>query len=97
MRTYTQHKLESMGVGAAHPAVDMDDDSITVKGPNGVETSAPAADLAAGVAASPLAKLLADKAGLEDRAARIPVEIDCTLAGHPVFAVGDMVSLNNLP
>ena len=33
-----------------------------------------------------------------DRAGRLPVEPDCTLAGHPeVFAIGDMVSLNKLP
>src|SRR4029078_500477 len=52
-----------------------------------------------GVRAAPLAKLLAQKAGLEvDRAGRIPVQPDCTVAGHPeVFALGDMVALNNLP
>ena len=49
--------------------------------------------------ASPLARLLAEKAGVEaDRAGRIPVEPDCTVPGHPeVFAIGDMVSLNKLP
>ncbi len=54
---------------------------------------------AAGVEASPLAKNLADGCGLEvDRAGRIPVLPDCSLPGHPeVFAVGDMMSLNNLP
>ena len=54
---------------------------------------------AAGVAASPLAKMLAEQAGVEtDRAGRIPVNPDCTLPGHPeVFALGDMVSLNKLP
>jgi NADH dehydrogenase len=54
---------------------------------------------AAGVEASPLAKNLADGCGLEvDRAGRIPVLPDCSLPGHPeVFAVGDMMALNNLP
>jgi NADH:ubiquinone reductase (H+-translocating) len=54
---------------------------------------------AAGVEASPLAKNLADACGLEvDRAGRIPVLPDCSLPGHPeVFAVGDMMALNNLP
>jgi NADH dehydrogenase len=54
---------------------------------------------AAGVQASPLAKLLADQCGVEcDRAGRIPVLPDCTLPGHPeVFAIGDMMSLNDLP
>jgi NADH:ubiquinone reductase (H+-translocating) len=43
--------------------------------------------------------LLADKLGVEtDRAGRLPVGPDCTLAGHPeVFAIGDMVALNGLP
>ena len=54
---------------------------------------------AAGVQASPLAKLLAAASGAEiDRAGRILVEPDGTLRGHPeVFAIGDMVSLNGLP
>ena len=54
---------------------------------------------AAGVQASPLAKLLADQCGLEcDRSGRIPVLTDCTLPGHPeVFALGDMMALDDLP
>jgi NADH:quinone reductase (non-electrogenic) len=54
---------------------------------------------AAGVQASPLAGKLAAACGAEvDRAGRIKVLPDLTLPGHPeVFAVGDMVSLDNLP
>jgi NADH:ubiquinone reductase (H+-translocating) len=54
---------------------------------------------AAGVQASPLAKMLADASGAEvDRSGRIEVLPDLSLPGHPeVFAVGDMASLNNLP
>jgi NADH dehydrogenase len=54
---------------------------------------------AAGVAASPLARMLADASGAEcDRAGRIAVQPDCSLPGRPeVFAVGDMMSLNGLP
>ncbi|MFI5052890.1 MAG: NAD(P)/FAD-dependent oxidoreductase [Acidimicrobiia bacterium] len=54
---------------------------------------------AAGVQASPLAAKLADACGAEvDRAGRIKVMPDLTLPGHPeVFAVGDMVALDNLP
>lgn len=50
---------------------------------------------AAGVAASPLAGLLATAVGAEtDRAGRLTVEPDLTLAGHPeVFALGDMVTV----
>ena len=91
LREYTRNKLESMGVDVRLNtlAVDMDDESITVKGPDGLEVIRTRTRIwAAGVQASPLAKLLAQKAGLEvDRAGRIPVQPDCSLAGHPeVFA-----------
>jgi NADH dehydrogenase len=48
---------------------------------------------AAGVAASPLAKALAEAIGAKlDRAGRISVEADLSLPGHPeVFVLGDMV------
>jgi NADH dehydrogenase len=81
-------------------AIDMDHDSITVQAPGGREIiRAKTRIWAAGVQASPLARLLADKTGATtDRAGRVPVGPDCTLPGHPeVFAVGDMVALNNLP
>jgi NADH dehydrogenase len=46
----------------------------------------------AGVQASPLAKILAEKSGAElDRGGRISVQPDLTLAAHPeVFVIGDM-------
>ncbi len=49
---------------------------------------------AAGVAASPLAKSLADATGAAlDRAGRITVEKDLSLPGHPnVFVLGDMAN-----
>ena len=52
---------------------------------------------AAGVNASPLARLLADAAGIAvDRAGRIVVEPDLTIAGHPeVFAIGDMAAVGD--
>jgi NADH dehydrogenase len=54
---------------------------------------------AAGVEASPLAGMLAEASGAEtDRSGRIATLPDLTVPGHPeVFAVGDMVTLNNLP
>jgi NADH dehydrogenase len=54
---------------------------------------------AAGVQASPLARLLAEATGAEiDRAGRISVLPDLSLPGHPdVFAVGDMATINQLP
>jgi NADH:ubiquinone reductase (H+-translocating) len=102
LQRYTQRELEKMGVEIRlnSLAVDMDHDSITVKAPGGLETiRAKTRIWAAGVQASPLARLLADKTGATtDRAGRLPVGPDCTLPGHPeVFAIGDMVALNNLP
>lgn len=54
---------------------------------------------AAGVEASPLARILADAAGAEvDRAGRLVVRPDLTLAGHPeVLAIGDMAALPGVP
>jgi NADH dehydrogenase len=80
---------------------NIDRDGVEVKGSDGkVErVSAHTKVWAAGVQASPLAKLLADATGAEcDRAGRIQVLPDCSLPGHPeVFAIGDMMSLDHLP
>ena len=102
LQEYTKKRLEKMGVEVRLNtlAVDMDHYSITVKGPDGLDTIRTRTRIwAAGVQASPLAKMLAQKAGLEtDRAGRVPVNPDCTLPGHPeVFAIGDMVALDKLP
>ena len=54
---------------------------------------------AAGVQASPLGRMLTERAGATvDRAGRVEVEPDCSLPGHPeVFVVGDLMALNGLP
>lgn len=54
---------------------------------------------AAGVAASPLGRQLAEQTGATlDRSGRIAVNADLTLPNHPeVFVVGDMIDLNDLP
>jgi NADH dehydrogenase len=74
--------------------VDMDWESVTVRvrGGEPQRIAARTKIWAAGVEASPLARMLADAtaAGV-DRAGRITVEPDLTLPGHPeVFAIGDM-------
>src|SRR4051812_48838995 len=102
LQAYTQRQLEKMGVEVRLNtlAVDMDHDSITVKGHSGMETIRARTRIwAAGVQASPLAQLLADKTGAQtDRSGRIPVNPDCTIPGHPeIFAIGDMALLNKLP
>jgi NADH dehydrogenase len=54
---------------------------------------------AAGVQASPLARMLAQASGAQvDRAGRVEVNPDCTLPSRPeVFVIGDMISLDDLP
>jgi NADH:ubiquinone reductase (H+-translocating) len=54
---------------------------------------------AAGVQASPLGRMLAERNGSAvDRAGRVQVHEDCSLAGHPeVFVVGDLMALDGLP
>jgi NADH:ubiquinone reductase (H+-translocating) len=102
LQRYTQRRLERMGVDVLLNTVaqGMDHDSITVKDADG-ERRIPARTKiwAAGVQASPLARMLAEATGAGcDRAGRVAVRPDCSLPGHPeVFAVGDMVALNDLP
>ena len=81
-------------------ATNIDLDGIDVKTEDGTDRIHTHTVIwAAGVAASPLAKQLADASGAEaDRAGRVAVLPDCTLPGHPeVFAIGDMMSLDKLP
>jgi NADH dehydrogenase len=102
LQRYTKRTLENMGVEIrlSTTAIDMDDDEIVVRGPDGEETIRARTKIwAAGVRASTVARLLAEASGAEqDRAGRVLVQPDCTVPGHPeVFAIGDMVSLNKLP
>ncbi len=94
-----QRSLERIGVTPllSRTVVDVDARGVTVRGPGG-ETERIAARTvvwAAGVTASPLAKMLASLAGAEtDRAGRLVVEPDLTLPGHPeILALGDMVAV----
>ena len=81
--------------------VGLDADGVTYETADGERTFIAAACKvwAAGVSASPLAALLAERSGGEvDRAGRVVVGPDLTLPGHPeVFVVGDMIALDNLP
>jgi len=89
--------LEQLGATplVGHTVVDVTPDSVSVRDPDGkterIETRT--VIWAAGVTASELAASLAEAAGLEvDRAGRLTVGPDLTLAGHPeVLALGDMV------
>jgi NADH dehydrogenase len=102
LQRYTQRRLEEMGVDVRlnTAAIAMDHDSITVRGAEGGERIPARTKIwAAGVQASPLARILAEATGAgSDRAGRIAVQPDCSLPGHPeIFAVGDMISLDGLP
>ncbi|HEV3284623.1 MAG TPA: NAD(P)/FAD-dependent oxidoreductase [Solirubrobacteraceae bacterium] len=80
--------LGKMVVGVDGEGVSIDDGSGSVQ-----RLATRTVVWAAGVAASPLARRLAELSGAElDRAGRITVEADLTLPGHPeVYALGDMV------
>jgi NADH dehydrogenase len=96
-------ELEHLGVEIHTGSIvtNVDRHGVDVKGPDGeVQRVAARTKIwAAGVQASPLAKLLADATGADcDRAGRVAVQPDCSLPGHPeVFAIGDMAALDGLP
>ena len=96
-------ELEKIGVEIHVNSIvtHIDADGVDVKGADGsVQHFAAKTKIwAAGVLASPLAKMLADATGAQcDRAGRIKVQPDCSLPGHPeVFVVGDMMNCNDLP
>jgi NADH dehydrogenase len=82
-----------------HTVVDVRSDAVELQGSDGTRSSVNARTViwAAGVNASPLARMLADAAGVTvDRAGRVAVQPDLTLPGHPeVLALGDMVTVRN--
>jgi NADH dehydrogenase len=91
-----KRQLESLGVTPMLQSlvVDIDEGSLEVEHRDGTRERIAARTKvwAAGVAASPLAAQL----GETDRAGRVLVEPDLTLAGHPeVFVFGDMVSVRD--
>jgi len=96
-------RLEKLGVEIQLGAMvtDVDRNGITVKHTDGnIDRIECATKVwSAGVAASPLGKILADQSGAEiDRAGRIRVMPDLTVPGHPnVFAVGDMTLIDGVP
>jgi NADH dehydrogenase len=98
-----EKSLASLGVTTMldTTVIGVEAESVRLRASDGSESGVPArtAVWAAGVTASPLAKLLADALGAEtDHAGRVPVEPDLTLAGHPeVYAIGDMVAVRDMP
>ena len=111
LSTHAREELEDMGVEVQLGAmvVDVDESGIEVKdvgasaagGQDGSHRRIEARTKiwAAGVAASPLGKQLAEQSGAElDRSGRVRVERDLSLPGHPeVYVIGDMMGLDRLP
>jgi NADH:ubiquinone reductase (H+-translocating) len=94
-----ERALEKLGVTplVGHTVVDVGSASVAIRsaGDEVEDVGAHTVIWAAGVAASPLAALLASAIGSEvDRAGRLTVTADLTLSGRPeVFAIGDMVRI----
>jgi NADH dehydrogenase len=94
-----EKQLRSLGVAPVlrTTVVGIDEGSIEVEPRDGARERIPARTKiwAAGVAATPVARLVAGATGAElDRQGRIVVEPDLTVPGHrDVFAFGDMVVL----
>jgi NADH dehydrogenase len=94
--------LERMGVDVRTETrvTGINGDGIDVESPSGRERVATHTVVwAAGVQASPLARILAEASGAEcDRAGRLAVRPDCTLPKYPeVFVIGDAMTLDGLP
>jgi NADH dehydrogenase len=90
-----ERQLRSLGVTPMLGSMVTGIDADGVELASGERIAARTKVWAAGVAASRLARLLADAGGAEvDRAGRIAVEPDLTVPGHPdVFAFGDMAAV----
>jgi NADH dehydrogenase len=103
LQAKAQAELEEMGVEVRLGAMvnDVDELGLNYRDTDGESHRIEAVTKvwAAGVTASPLASVLAAQVGLEvDGGGRLPVNEDLTLPGHPeVFAVGDMVALDEVP
>jgi NADH:ubiquinone reductase (H+-translocating) len=95
--------LRSLGVEieTAAMVVGVDAEGIDVQGTDGERRRVATMTKvwSAGVQASPLGRLLAERSGAElTRQGKIRVMPDCTLPGHrEVFVVGDLMALDSLP
>src|SRR6185369_986972 len=90
-----QRQLEKLGVTVrtGTKVVDLDEDGVRIVGPDGTEETIPARTVfwSAGVLTAKFARTVAEATGAKtDRAGRVIVEPDLTIAGHPeIFVVGD--------
>lgn len=98
LRDHARAKLEKLGVTVMTNAMVESIDARGLTTEDGDRVEARTIIWAAGVQASPLARRLAEATGAEvDRKGRILVNpADCSVTPE-VFAIGDMVNLNDLP
>jgi NADH:quinone reductase (non-electrogenic) len=93
--------LQELGVEPmlSHTVVDVQPESVEIRAIDGTTERVPTHTVvwAAGVEASPLARMLGEASGAEvDRDGRVLVEPDLSLPGHPeVLAFGDMVRVRD--
>jgi NADH dehydrogenase len=102
LRERAKTDLEKLGVDVEleSPVTGIDAGGVVLgDGPRARRLDARTVIWAAGVKASELGEMLAERSGGEtDRAGRLHMEPDLTLPGHPdVFAIGDMIALPNIP
>ncbi|NET47534.1 MAG: NAD(P)/FAD-dependent oxidoreductase [Merismopedia sp. SIO2A8] len=95
LSTKAQQSLESLGVTVRTKTLvtGIDGDVVTLKTGDKIETLLAGTVLwAAGIQASPLGKVIAEKTGAElDRAGRVMVEADLSIAGYPnLYVLGDL-------
>ncbi len=101
--TKAQARLRKLGVEIQVGAtvVDVDRDGLTVRDSDGTtrRIESTCKIWSAGVAASPLGAQIAEQASAEvDRAGRVKVLPDLTIAGYPnVFLIGDMAAVPGVP
>lgn len=100
---FTRRTLEAEGVQVLTDTfvTGIDDDAVTLRGADGTEQMIATRTVvwSAGVAATPLARVVADAAKCDtDRAGRLLINPDLTVGARAdIFAIGDMTSLNNYP
>jgi NADH:ubiquinone reductase (H+-translocating) len=95
-----QKMVERLGVTVRTNAMvtDIQRDSVTIREGDRTETIPTRTILwAAGVLASPLGRILGDEVGAKlDKAGRVIVEPDLTIAGHSeIFVIGDLASFSH--
>lgn len=100
----TRKALEKLGVEVLPRCIvtTLDGESVTLKSlDTGEETRIESVCKvwAAGVQGSELGKILSERTGVElDRAGRVVVEPDLTVAGHPeIFVIGDLMAVPGVP